>query len=121
MIIQLCFQVKDQAHNDGIKEKLKTIKTMFPTDAFISCHLTEEICIAEGFNTDMVHALHQIFGDKYKSMVTASTFDAAMMHMPVYRCSASKIADKIIVVGEQSIANIALELQLFTENRVEFI
>lgn len=122
MRIQVCFQVKDEAHNAEVKEKLKALKaTLNNGDIVMSCHLPKSIVEAKGWSTEMCDALTEIFGNQYLCMVYADTFDEAMDKMNVYRRETALKADKIFVIGEQSVKNIALEIQYFTNNRVQFI
>lgn len=69
----------------------------------------------------MCEYLEDIFGYKYKCMVTGKTFETAIKEMNTYRSNTAKLADKIVIIEEQSISNIALEVELFTNNKIEFI
>lgn len=122
MKIQVCFQVKDEVHNAEVKEKLKALKsTLNDTDIVMSCHLPKEIVESKGWSTEMCDALKDIFGSQYLCMVYADTFDEAMSNMDEFRRKTALQADKIFVIGEQSVKNIALEIQYFTNNKVQFI
>lgn len=122
MRIQVCFQVKDEEHNNQVIEKLKELKgKIAPEDTIISCHLPKCIVEEKGWSTMMVDALNSIFENQYISLVNAENFDEAMSKMNDYRKEASQIADKIYVIGEQSIANIALEIEMFTNKNIQFL
>lgn len=122
MRIQVCFQVKDEAHNAYVIEKLKALKeTLNNNDVIMSCHLPKTIVESKGWSTEMCDALKDIFGKQYLCMVYADNFDDVMANMDVYRRETALKADKIFIIGEQSVKNIALEIQYFTNNKVQFI
>jgi len=120
MVIQLCFQIKDAEHNAMVIKKLKEIKKD-ETYKFISCHMPRHIVETKGWSTEMIDALEEIFGAQYECLIKDSTFEEAINNINTYRTEAAKKADKILIIGEQSIANIALEIELFTQSRVHFI
>lgn len=122
MVIQICFQVKDKKHNEEVLEKLKVLKsTLKGTDKVISCHLPLEVVEKEGFDTTMVQALLDIFGEQYECLVKADTLEMAMKYLNVYRTTAAERADRIFIIGPQDIGNIALELELFSRGKIKFL
>ena len=70
MVIQVCFQIKDDEHNNYVIQKLKEIKeTLNKEDRIISCHLPRQIVVDKGWSTQMVDALEDIFGSQYECYV----------------------------------------------------
>lgn len=122
MIIQVCFQVKDDTHNNMVIEKLQELKgRITEEDLVISCHLPKHIIEEKGFDPKMTDALNSTFAGQYKCYTKADTFAEAMKNINSFREKAAYDADKIFIIGEQSIANIALEIELFTNSMVEFL
>lgn len=118
---QLCFKVADEEHNNMVIEKLKKFKsTLKDGDTVHSCHLNRKILIEKNFDMKILDSLEEIFGDSYYNHCTASEFAVAMKEMDDYRKQVAGLVDSIVVIGAQSISNIALEIELFTQNRVRF-
>lgn len=123
-IVQVCFTVGTEEENNVIIEKLKAMKDQLEKqygEAYIveSCHLPRKIVEEKGFSTQIVDAFDEIFGDKYACQVHADTFEEAMKNMDKYREALSLKADKLFIVSEQKINGVALELNLFTHNKVQ--
>lgn len=116
MKIQLCFQVKDYPHNEMVVEKLKAIKNAYPTDTFVSCHLTKGICEKQGLDTFISDSLVEIFGEKYQSLVTAEDFNQAIAEMELYRTKASEISDRAIFILEPSFHGLLSEIKKYNSN-----
>ena len=62
---------------------------------------------------------NDIFGDKYVCELESETdFHTAMANLNKYREALAKKADNLVVLSSDTITNVALEVQLFTDNRV---
>lgn len=122
--IQLCFRVADVEHNTMVIEKLKEVKDKLENAGqpykVLSCHLNKEIITGKGWDDSIINALHDTFGDKYENRCEATTFEEAMANMNEYRTKVATDVDKIFIVGEQSVGNIALEVELFTQKQIQF-
>lgn len=123
MLVQVCFQIKDEEHNEFVKRKLKELKNKLnpETDKVLSCHLPKPVVESKGWNTDMCDALIDTFGDMYECQVIARTFEEAIKTLTEARIATAKKVDRIYVIGTQDIGNIDLEIQYFTDNKVQFI
>lgn len=123
-VVQLCFRVGNKAHNDMVVEQLKVVHNELEGlgELYVvkSCHLNRAIVEAKGFSTETVDALEGIFGEKYVNCCEATNFEDAMQEMDKYRTKLASEADRIFVIGEQSVGNIALEVELFTRGKVRF-
>jgi hypothetical protein len=124
--IQLCFRVGGEEENKAILKKLRNLKSEFDIVykgeyCVHSCHLPRELALEKGLSTTIADGLKEIFGDKYRCEVTAYNFSEAMINMNSYRIETAKKVNKLVVVSDQAVSNIALELQYFTENRVTCI
>jgi hypothetical protein len=126
MKIQLCFSAKTKGQSEVILEKLKKLKQQLDkeysgTYTVHSCHLTKKIVADKGFDPTIVNGFTDIFGDKYICEVTADTFDEAMKEMNNYRRKTALKVDRLIILSDEAVSNIALELELFTNKTVMYI
>lgn len=122
-IIQVCFSLKNDLTMDVIRQKLKNLKEKldaeFPKGYKVkSCHLNRAICIEQNFSTDIPDMFDDIFGTDYECMVTAVNMQEAKLHMQMYRETLSKQADKLVILSETELTNVALEIELFTKNQI---
>lgn len=121
--IQLCFRIGNDEHNEGVRNDILKIKDELDTELgvgnykILSCHLNKEIVAAKGFDPTMINFLHDTFGEDYVNSCFASTFEEAMENMNAYRIGVASVVDRLYIIKEE-IGNIALELQLFTKNKV---
>lgn len=121
--IQLCFRISEDT-NDVVKEKILKIKNELDAELgegnymIVSCHLNRKIVADKAFDSTMIDFLHETFGKNYVNICEATTFEQAMKDMNTYRTYAANIVDRLYVM-DQNIGNIALELQLFTNNKVK--
>lgn len=126
-IIQVCFTLKNGVTMDSIKEKLKEAKRkldiIYPNGYLVkSCHLNRDICKEQGFSTEVHDVFDEIFGNGgYECELTEKTLADAKIKMNYHRQKLSMEADKLIVLSETELTNVALEIELFTENRMMII
>lgn len=84
-----------------------------------SCHLSRKLCIEKGFATDVPDIFDAVFGDDYVCELHSETnFADAMTRINDYRQNLAKKADKLVILNNENIGNVALELEMFTQNRV---
>lgn len=124
-IIQICFSLKTGLDIATIREKLTTLKGMLDKEYGInnyecrSCHLSRTLCKDKGFTTDIPDMFDSIFGDNYVCELESETsFNTAMAKIDDYRKRLASKADKMVIIENGDITNIALELKMFTNNRV---
>ena len=124
-IIQICFTLKTGLTSKMIQEKMIELKKKL--DAIYgehcyecrSCHLSRILCIDKGLPTDVPDIFDTVFGDDYICELHSETrFADAMTRIEDYRKGLAKKADKLVILNNESIGNVALELELFTNNRV---
>ena len=73
----------------------------------------------KGFATNVPDIFDAVFGDDYVCELHSETnFTDAMTRINDYRTNLAKKADKLVILNNESIGNVALELELFTQNRV---
>lgn len=120
MKIQLCFTVGTKEQNEVIIDKLKKLKEAYEECDYTvhSCHLPLHIVKEKGFDETICNALADIFGDKYICEVKADNFKDAMANMLEYRYNTATKVDKLIIVSEEKVSNIAYELKIFTDGKV---
>lgn len=124
-IIQICFTLKTGLTSETILEKMKLLKAkldnLYGEHCYEcrSCHLSRKLCIEKGFATDVPDIFDAVFGDDYVCELHSETnFADAMTRINDYRQNLAKKADKLIILNNESIGNVALELEMFTQNRV---
>lgn len=123
-IIQICFSLNTGLSMSDIEYKLIELKdklnNKYGVDNYEvrSCHLSRKICLNKGYTTDIPDLFDEIFGSNYVCELTEDTFDEAMTHIMDHRKELSKKADNLVLLSSDQITNVALELQLFTQNRV---
>ena len=124
-IIQICFTLKTGLTSEIIREKMISLKEKL--DATYgehcyecrSCHLSRKLCIDKGFATDVPDIFDAVFGDDYICELHSETnFTEAMTHINEYRQNLAKKADRLVILNNESIGNVTLELEMFTQNRV---
>lgn len=123
MEIQICFSVGSKEENIIILKKLKALKQKLDKQyscnyTIHSCHLPKKIVYEKGFDPSIADGLERIFGNKYHCEVKATSFEEAMQKMDEYRISTAKKVDRLIIVANQPVSNIAVELQYFTSFEV---
>ena len=124
-IIQLCFSLKTGLTMETLKTKMETVKTkldeMYGEHCYEvrSCHLSKQLCLEKGFSTDVPDLFSEIFEDDYICELANETkFEEAMKKINDYRSELSKKATNLIILAGENVTNVALELELFTKNRV---
>lgn len=123
-IVQICFSLKNGLTIEMLKAKLIKLKSQLD-DIYQdtgyelhSCHLTKELCVQKGFDTSVPDLFAEIFGDIYHCELTEETFDDAMRNLGRHRQALSERADKLVIIVENDMTNIALALSLFTDGKV---
>lgn len=123
-IVQVCFSLKTGLTIEELKEKMTVLKEkldeQYGTKAYTvsSCHLSRRLCVEKGFNTDVPDMFNEIFGDNYVCELTEETYAEAMANINKHRTELSKKADKLVILSGETVTNVRLELELFTQNRV---
>ena len=124
-ICQVCFSLKTGLTIDEVKNKLYSLRAKlteeFGEDGYEvrSCHLSHDLCIDAGFSTEIPDTFNMVFGDQYVcELEDEKSFDLAMKNINKYREQLSKKADKLVILAGETVTNVALELQLFTDNKV---
>lgn len=125
MKIQFCFSVNKDG-NEEIIRKMKEIKEKLEKEygeeyEILSCHLPRKILEEKNFSTEIADAFEDIFGDKYKCQVKADTFEEAMKNINSYRIKTSQCVDRLFILSNSSVSNIALELEYFTNKKIMYI
>lgn len=123
-IIQVSFVTGTEEENNIIISKLQKMKNNLDEkygEEYIveSCHLPRRIVEAKGFSTQIVDAFEDIFGEKYLNQVTADTFEEAMENMDKYRTELSLKANLLFIISHQKINGVAIELEKFTNNKIQ--
>ena len=123
-IVQVCFSLKNGLSMTELREKMLELKEKlnetYGADGFElrSCHLTRRLCIEKSLSTDVPDMFAEIFGENYVCELTEDTFAEAMANIDRHRIELSKKADKLVILAGETVTNVALELELFTKNRV---
>ena len=121
-IIQICFSLKTGLTMDELKNKMQELKTKldakFDDYEVHSCHLSRKVCLDAGFTTEVPDMFDEIFGNKYICEITEQTKAEAFANVNRHREELSKKADRLVILSGETVTNVALELQMFTENRV---
>ena len=127
-IIQICFSLKTGLTMDALRTKMKRLKiqldVLYGENNYEtrSCHLSRQLCLSKGFTTEVPDLFDEIFGDNYVCELNSeSDFDTAMSKINDYRIGLSKKADKLVILAGETVTNIALELELFTQYNVMVI
>lgn len=124
MKIQFCFSVEKD--NKEIIRKMSEIKDKLETEyngdyEILSCHLPRKIIEEKNFSTEIIDAFENIFGSKYKCQVEADTFNEAIKNLDSYRIKTAQMADRLFILSNEKVTNIALELEYFTNKKVMYI
>lgn len=124
-IVQICFTLKTGLTPEIIRGKMASLKkkldNLYGEHCYEcrSCHLSRQLCIDKGFTTDVPDIFDAVFGDDYVCELHSETnFDNAMSKINEYRLNLAKKADKLVILNNESIGNVTLELEMFTQNRV---
>lgn len=124
-IIQICFSLKTGLDITTIREKLTKLKGILDKKYGMnnyecrSCHLSRTLCKDKGFTTDVPDMFDDIFGDNYVCELESETsFNIAMARINDYRKQLASKADKMVIIEDDSITNVALELEMFTDHKV---
>lgn len=126
-IVQICFTLKNNLTMDTLRTKLQDTKTKldnaYPNGYLVkSCHLNRDICEEQGFSTEIPDLFEEIFGKTgYQCELTETTMEAAKKNMQMHREHLSKTADTLVVLSETALTNVALEIQLFTDNHIMIV
>lgn len=126
-IVQISFSMKTGLKMEELKSKLINLKSKlieeFGEDGYElrSCHLSRKLCIEHGLDTAVPDMFEEIYGDKYVCELTEDTYASAIADINTHRTILSVKADKLVILSNDSIGNVALELQLFTNNKVAII
>lgn len=125
LIIQICFSLKTGLTIQEIKTKMIELKTkldnMYGENNYEtrSCHLSRQLCLNKGFSTNVPDLFAEIFANNYVCELESETdFDTAISKINEYRMELSKKADKLVILANDTITNVALELELFTHHHV---
>lgn len=123
-LIQVCFTLKTGLSMEELRKKMLNLKLKLDEQygenqyTVSSCHLSKKLCIDKGFTTDVPDMFEDVFGKNYICALTEDTFDEAMANINSHREALSKKADKLVILAGETVTNVALELELFTQNRV---
>lgn len=125
VIVQICFTLKTGLTMEEISKKLKELKDKLDNEygegnyLCKSCHLTKKLCLEKNFSTDIPDIFEEIFGDNYVSMLKyEENYDEAISNLPLQRIRLSSETDKLIILSDERVSNVALELELFTKKKV---
>lgn len=124
-IIQICFSLKTGLTIENIKSRLYRLKDKlddtYGKDSYEcrSCHLSRTLCEQKGFDTDVPDMFDEIFGHQYVCELESETdFNTAISKINDYRAQLAQKADKLVILNGDTVTNVALELELFTQHRV---
>ena len=125
-IVQICFTLKNNMTMDVLEQKLSETKQKLDKkykNGYLakSCHLNRAICQDLGIETTVPDLFETIFGDDYECELNETTMAEAKINMKKHRRQLSRKADTLVVLSETELTNVALEIQLFTENRVMIV
>lgn len=122
VIVQISFSLKTGLTTADIREKLQALKTKldnaYPNYEVHSCHLSRTICVNSSLTTEIPDLFEEIFGSKYICELTETTLNEALNNMKNHRTDLAKKADRLVLLAKDELTNVALELQLFTDNHV---
>lgn len=121
-IIQICFSLKTGLTIPEIRQKMQELKakldTQFSEYEVHSCHLSKTVCLASSLGTEVPDMFQEIFGDDYVCEITETNKEEAFANINKHREELSKKADRLVILSGETVTNVALELRLFTDNRV---
>lgn len=127
MKIQICVSAKTEEETEEAVTKIQKLKQeldfMYNGNYTVhSCLLPKHILEEKGFDSRLVDSLIKTFGDKYSTeLENEKDFNSAIKNLDDYRKSLSKKVDRLVIVSCTPLSKVALELQLFTENKVRVI
>ena len=122
--IQICVSAKTEEETKIAVCKIKKLKNKLDVlysgnYTLHSCLLPKHILTEKGFNSTLVDTLIETFGDRYSSELDGEKdFDSAISKLDDYRKGLSKKVDNLFIISTTPVSKVALELQLFTENKV---
>lgn len=124
-IIQICFSLKTGLTIPMIEEKLLKLKDTLDKKygasnyTCASCHLSKALCEEKGFSTDVPDLFDRVFGTDYICELDSEPdFATAMANINKHRMELSRKAEDLVLLSNDQITNVALELELFTQNHV---
>ena len=127
-IIQICFSLKNGLTIEEVARKLKIAKerldAKYDKNSYIvsSCHLSKKLCEDKGFSSDVPDTFAAVFGDDYIcELESEPDFDTAMSNIDSHRASLAEKADDLILLSNDTITNVALELELFSKHHITVI
>lgn len=129
VIVQVCFSL-NALTKEQIQAKLHKLKKLLdgeyvgdgkPGYELHSCHLSKAVCLNAGFDSWLPEAFASIFDKNYVCEITENTLSGAMSAMERHRIDLARRADRMFILGDDKIGNVALEIQYFTDNRVNVI
>lgn len=125
MKIQICVSAKTEEETKIAVCKIKKLKDKLDgiygknNYTLHSCLLPKHILTEKGFNSTLVDTLIETFGDRYSSELDGEKdFDSAIAKLDGCRKELSKKVDNLLIISTTPVSKVALELQLFTENKV---
>ena len=127
MKIQICASAKTKEETEKAVIKIQKLKgeleSMYGNNYTLhSCLLPKHILKERGFDSTLVDTLINTFGDRYSTeLENEKDFNTAIPKLDNYRKELSKKVDRLIIVSSTPLSKVALELQLFTENKVRVI
>lgn len=124
-IIQICFSLKTGLTPEMIEKKLiklrEKLDEKYGTGNYIcsSCHLSKTLCEEKGFDTSVPDMFEDIFGTNYVcELESEPDFATAMKNINEHRAQLAQKAEDLVLLSNDQITNVALELELFTQNHV---
>ena len=125
--IQICASAKTKEETEKAVSKIIKLKDeldeLYGKDYTVhSCLLPKHILKEMGFDSTLVDALINTFGDKYSTeLENEESFDSCCKKLDEYRLKLSKKVDRLVIVSTTPLSKVAYELELFTENKVKVI
>ena len=127
MKIQICASAKTKEETEKAVSKILKLKDeldkLYGNNYTVhSCLLPKHILKEMGFDSTLVDALINTFGDKYSTeLENEESFDSCCKNLDMYRLKLSKKVDRLVIISTTPLSKVAYELELFTENKVKVI
>ena len=127
MKIQICASAKTKEETEKAVSKILKLKDeldkLYGNNYTVhSCLLPKHILKEMGFDSTLVDALINTFGDKYSTeLENEESFDSCCKKLDEYRLKLSKKVDRLVIISTTPLSKVAYELELFTENKVKVI
>lgn len=124
VIVQICFSLNDGLTPGIIRKKLAELKKQLDEEfgkggyECRSYHLSKVICEDRCLDAWLPELFDEIFGKTYVCELTETNFKKAVDNIDRHRVELARKADRLVLFSSEDIGNVALELKLFTENRV---